>query len=256
MGTILPGQADYFQAVKGGGHGDYKMLTLAPWSAQECYEFMPLGFDLADMYRNPVMILGDGIIGQMLEAVDLHNNFTPMNYPKPWATNGAMGRAHNIVNSLWIDVPTLEGLNERLQAKYSHMQNHEIRYHDYKTEDAELVLVAYGSSARVCKSVVDEARDEGLKVGMLRPITLFPFPTPQIVKLAQAGKRFMAVEMSCGQMVEDVRLAVNGMADVAFYGRSGGGVPTPAEVLDVVRTNLIGRRCDCRKTSSNQEASV
>jgi len=251
LGTILPGQADYFQAVKGGGHGDYRLLTLAPWSGQECYEFMPLAFDLADMYRNPVMILGDGIIGQMLEAVDMHGNFPEKDFPKPWATNGARGRNHNVINSLWIDPITLEGLNQRLQAKYSDMQMHQVRYHDYHTDDADLVLVAYGATARICRSVVDMAREEGLKIGMLRPITLFPFPSARLTALAAEGKRFLVVEMSCGQMVEDVRLAVNGASEVAFHGRSGGAVPTPDEILEAA--------CACMKASCkccSKEASV
>lgn len=238
LGNTLPGQADYFQAVKGGGHGDYKLLTLAPWSAQECYEFMPLAFDLADKYRNPAMILMDAIIGQMLEPVNLHKDFDLTDYPKTWATNGARGRAHNIINSLWIDPDVMERLNERIQAKYAAASMHEVRYSDYLTEDADLVLVAYGSPARICRTVVDMARDEGMKVGMLRPITLFPFPTRPISDLAQNGHRFMVVEMSHGQMVEDVRLAVNGAAEVDFYGRTGGSVPTPTEILNEVRAKF------------------
>ena len=238
LGNTLPAQSDYFQAVKGGGHGDYKLLTVAPWSVQECYEFMPLAFDLADRYRNPVMVLLDAIIGQMLEPVDLHGNFEIQEYPKTWATNGARGRAHNIINSLWIDPVVMEGLNHRIQAKYSEAEKHEIRHQEYRLNDAELVLVAYGSPARICRTVVDLARDEGMKVGLLRPITLFPFPTPQIAAIAHSGKRFMVVEMSHGQMVEDVRLAVNGMADVAFHGRSGGVVPTPTEILNKVRAQF------------------
>lgn len=240
LGNTLPGQADYFQAVKGGGHGDYSLLTLAPWSVQECYEFMPLAFDLADKYRNPAMLLMDAIVGQMIEPADLHGNFEIQEYPKPWATNGARGRAHNIINSLWIDVQVMERLNERLQAKYVSMQRHETRFQEYLTKDADLVLVAYGSPARVCKSVVDLARDEGMRVGLLRPITLFPFPTAQIAALAAAGKRFAVIEMSAGQMVEDVRLAVSGAAEVTFYGRTGGAVPTPTEVLNQVRA-LFGK---------------
>ena len=238
LGNIAVGQADYFQAVKGGGHGDYKLLTLAPWSVQECYEFMPLAFDLADRYRNPVMVLLDAIIGQMLEPVDLHENFEIREYPKPWATNGARGRAHNVINSLWIDPAVMEGLNHRIQAKYSEAEKHEIRHHEYQVDDADLILVAYGSPARICRTVVDLAREEGMKVGLFRPITLFPFPTPQLAALAQGGKRFMVVEMSHGQMVEDVRLAVNGLADVAFHGRSGGAVPTPTEILNKVRAQF------------------
>lgn len=235
LGNTLPGQADYFQAVKGGGHGDYKLLTLAPWSVQECYEFVPLAFDLADKYRNPAMILTDAIIGQMLEPVVLHGNFEIRDYPKPWATNGARGRAHNVINSLWIDANVMEDLNRRLQAKYLEAERTEIRYHEYRVDDADLVLVAYGSPARICRTVVDLAREEGMRVGLFRPVTLFPFPKPQIADLAQNGKRFLTVEMSAGQMVEDVRLSVNGAAEVAFYGRTGGSVPAPTEILNQVR---------------------
>lgn len=254
LGNTLPGQADYFQTVKGGGHGDYKLITLAPWSGQECYEFMPLAFDLADQYQNPVMILMDAILGQMLEAVDLHGKFSINDYSKTWATNGSRGRAHNVINSLWIDPDVMENLNQRLQAKYLAAQLHETRFHEYRTEDAELVLVAYGSPARICKTVVDMAREEGLPVGMLRPITLFPFPTQQIADLARNGKRFLVVEMSCGQMVEDVRLAVNGMADVAFHGRTGGAVPTPNEILNIVKAGFgkvpVASRCACEKSEA------
>ncbi|MCE5314833.1 MAG: 3-methyl-2-oxobutanoate dehydrogenase subunit VorB [Armatimonadota bacterium] len=238
LGNTLPGQADYFQAVKGGGHGDYKLLVLAPWSGQECYEFMPLAFDLADKYRNPAMILTDAIIGQMLEPVNMHGNFEIVEYPKTWATNGARGRAHNIINSLWIDPEVMEGLNHRIQAKYAAAQQHEVRFHEYMTDDAELVIVAYGSPARICRTVVDLAREEGMRVGLFRPITLFPFPSVQIADLAGSNKRFLVVEMSHGQMVEDVRLAVNGKAEVEFYGRSGGAVPTPTEILNVVRASF------------------
>ena len=237
LGTIFAGQGDYFQAVKGGGHGDYHTLTIAPWSAQECYDFMPLAFDLADKYRNPVLVLMDGIIGQMIEPAELHP-VEVHDYPKPWAANGARGRAHNIINSLWMDPKTLENLNERLQAKYEEAARQEVRYHQYMTEDAELILVAYGSTARICRTVVDLAREDGMKVGLFRPVTLFPFPSAQIAELARVGKRFMSVEMSTGQMVEDVRLAVNGMADVAFYGRTGGAIPTPTEILDKVRATF------------------
>lgn len=235
LGNTLPGQADYFQTIKGGGHGDYKILTLAPWSVQECYEFMPLAFDMADKYRNPVAILMDAIIGQMIEPVDLHGSFPPHDDTKTWAVNGARGRARNIINSLWIDVKVMESLNEKLQAKYRSAERDEIRYAEYKTEDAELVLVAYGSPARICRTVVDMARAEGMKVGLLRPITLYPYPAPRIAELARGGSRFLVVEMSCGQMVEDVRLAVNGASEVSFYGRTGGAVPTPAEILEQVR---------------------
>lgn len=260
LGNTLPGQADYFQAVKGGGHGDYKLLTIAPWSVQECYDLMPLAFDLADKYRNPVMVLLDAIIGQMLEPCEMHSDFDVQEYPKPWATNGARGRAHNIINSLWIVAEEMEAVNRRLQAKYADAQRHEVRSQEYRTEDAELVLIAYGSPARICRTVVDLAREEGMAVGLLRPISLFPFPTQQISQMAASGKRFLTVEMSHGQMVEDVRLAVNGMADVAFYGRSGGYVPTPTDILNRVRAAFgkppVIANSFCTKGSGGKEATV
>ncbi len=241
LGTILVGQADYSQTIKGGGHGDYKLLTLAPWSAQECYEFMPLAFDMADRYRNPVMILMDAIVGQMLEAVTLHGDFPVHEYPKPWATNGARGRTHNVINSLWIDPVVLEGLNDRIQARYVEARRLEVRYREYRVDDADLVLVAYGCSARICKTAVDMAREEGLRLGLLRPITLFPFPSEQISDLALAGKRFLVAELSAGQMLEDVKLSVNGAAEVAFHGRTGGAVFTPNEIVDKARSVLGSR---------------
>ncbi len=238
LGGILAGQADYFQAVKGGGHGDYKVITLAPWSVQECYEFVPLAFDLADSYRNPAMILMDAIIGQMLEPVDMHGNFPELDAVKPWATNGARGRKRNIVNSLWIEVDVLENLNERLKAKYASAASSEVRYHEYMMDDAELALVAYGASARVCKSVVDMARADGVKLGLFRPITLMPFPYDRLSKIADTGAKMLAVEMSMGQMVEDVRLAVCGKTEVGFYGRTGGAVPGVDAVYEKAREML------------------
>ncbi len=234
LGNTLPGQADYFQMIKGGGHGDYKILTLAPWSVQECYDFMPLAFELADKYRNPAAILMDAIIGQMIEAAELHDNFDYPKRDKSWAVTGAKNREHNIINSLWVNSSVMEAVNERLQEKYRAAERDEIRYAEYNTEDAELILIAYGSPARICRTVMDMARERGLKVGLFRPITLYPFPSPRIAQLASGGARFLTVEMSCGQMVEDVRLAVNGAADVAFYGRSGGVVPTPTEIFNHV----------------------
>jgi 2-oxoglutarate ferredoxin oxidoreductase subunit alpha len=237
LGTILPGQADYFQAVKGGGHGDYKLLTLAPWSVTECYELTALAFDIADKYRNPTLILADAIIGQMVEPCEV-KEIKPLQVAKPWATTGAKGRERNIHNSLWMHADVLEGLNLRMQAKYKQAEEMEIRFHDYQVDDAELVLVAYGATARICKSAVDMARSEGLKVGLFRPVSLYPYPSSALKDLALQGKRFLVVEMSLGQMVEDVRLAVNGAAEVEFYGRTGGAVPTSIEILEQVKMQL------------------
>jgi 2-oxoglutarate ferredoxin oxidoreductase subunit alpha len=247
LGTILPSQADYFQAVKGGGHGDYKLLTLAPWSVSEAYELTALAFDLADKYRNPALILADGIIGQMVEPCEV-KEIKPLKVDKPWAVTGAKGRERNIHNSLWMHPDVLEGLNLRMQAKYQQAEKEEIRLHEYKTDDAELLLVAYGATARICKSTVDMARSEGLKVGLFRPISLFPYPKKALQAHASRGKRFLVVEISLGQMVEDVRLAVNGAAEVDFYGRTGGAVPTSIEILEQVRA-LMGASCSMKEVA-------
>jgi 2-oxoglutarate ferredoxin oxidoreductase subunit alpha len=232
LGNIAAAQADYFQAVKGGGHGDYKLLVVAPWSVQEMFEHAILAFDLADRYRNPAMILADAIIGQMLEPIELPEKVELNIPPKPWATTGAYQRRRNYITSLYIVPEELEQVNLRLQAKYAEAKEREVRYQEFHTEDAEVVLVAYGVVARICRTTMNMAREKGLKVGLFRPITLFPFPSVRLLELAKEGKRFLTVEMSAGQMVEDVRLAVNGTAEVGFYGRLGGMVPSPAEILE------------------------
>jgi len=201
---------------------------------QECYDLVALAFDLADEYRNPAMVLGDAIVGQMIEPLR-PTEIVPRVPPKDWATTGAKGRPKNVVNSLWIDPVVLEELNRRIQAKYRLAMEREVRFAEVETQDADVVLVAYGSVARICKTVVDLARSEQLKVGLLRPISLFPFPSARLAEHADEGKRLLVVEMSAGQMVEDVRLAVDGRAEVRFYGRTGGAVPTPTEILDVIR---------------------
>ena len=237
LGTIQPGQADYFQAVKGGGHGDYKMIVLAPASAQDMYDYVGLGFDLAFKYRTPAMILSDGVIGQMMEKVEL-GEMKPRRTDEevreqcPWALTGKKGRDRNIVTSLALDPHVQEQKNIKLQAKYKEIQENEVRYSTYLTEDAEYLFVAYGSMSRICEAVVDQAREAGYKVGLLRPITLFPFPEKQISELASKVKGILTVEMSAGQMVEDVRLAVNGKVPVEFFGRMGGMIPSPEDVLE------------------------
>ncbi|HPP73765.1 MAG TPA: 3-methyl-2-oxobutanoate dehydrogenase subunit VorB [Armatimonadota bacterium] len=256
LGNIAVGQADYFQAVKGGGHGDYKLLTLAPWSVSECYHLTALAFDLADKYRNPVMVLADAILGQMIETIEVPDKIETYIPPKPWATTGRKNRDKNIINSLWIVPQVLEELNLKLQAKYALMIEHEVRYDEYKVEDADLVLVAYGTTSRLCKTVVDMARKEGLNVGLFRPISLFPFPSIPLEGLAERGKKLLVVEMSHGQMVEDVRLSVNGKTSVGFYGRSGGMVPTPSEILNQVRDTLNGgSSCSCCCRTRSEEVS-
>ena len=241
LGNIAASQADYFQSTRGGGHGDYRTLVLAPWSVTECYTLTAEAFDIADEYRNPVLILLDAIIGQMIEAVEIPD-WKPKVIPKPWATTGANGRKANCINSLYIKPTDLEEVNIRMQAKYALAAEKLTRSHTYKMDDAELVLVAYGCSARICKTVVDMAREQGMKAGLFRPITLFPYPSRQIRALAEQGKKFLVVEMSSGQMVEDVRLAVEGRSEVRFYGRTGGIVPTPEEILRQVETYCADSR--------------
>jgi 2-oxoglutarate ferredoxin oxidoreductase subunit alpha len=231
LGNIAPSQADYFQAVKGGGHGDYRLLVLAPASVQEVLDLVGLAFDLADKYRNPVMVVGDGILGQMMEAVELGPAPEVKLPPKPWATTGTAGRkTRNIINSLYIEPEELEKVNLRLQAKYRQMAEEEKRWEDYRMEDAELVLAAFGMVARIAKAVVDRLRAEGIPAGLVRPITLYPFPDGAFERAAGKARAFLTVEMNAGQMVEDVRLAVCGRRPVHFYGRTGGMLMTVAEV--------------------------
>ena len=239
LGNIAPAQADYFQAVKGGGHGDYKLLTVAPWSVQEMFEHAALAFDLADRYRNPAMILSDAVIGQMLEPIEIPETVAVDIPPKPWATTGAKGRGRNVVTSLYILPEDLERINLDIQAKYADASRREVRYQEFEIEDADIVLVAYGCVARICRTTMSVARKKGLRVGLFRPITLFPFPSERLAALAREGKRFLTVEMSAGQMVEDVRLAINGAARVDFYGRLGGVIPGPVEILDQVEQTLV-----------------
>ena len=244
LGTIQPSQADYFQSCKGGGHGDYHMIVLAPSSVQEMADFVSLGFDLAFKYRNPVLMLSDGVIGQMMEKVVLppfkpRRSMEELIAQCPWATTGKVNRPRNIITSLALEPEVMEATNNRLQAKYKLIEENEVRYEEYMLDDAEYVFVAFGSSARVCKHAVEIARAEGIKVGVLRPITLFPFPKKKIQELAERVKGFMSVEMSAGQMVEDVRLAVNGKRPVGFYGRQGGSVPSAEEALEALKSQII-----------------
>ena len=234
LGSIQPAQSDYFQAVKGGGHGDYKLLVLAPATIQEMVDLMGKAFDLADEYRNPVMILGDGILGQMMEGVEFPPEETPVTLTeKPWATTGAKGRKPNVINSLFLDPVELEKHNHHLQRKYERMAK-EVLWENYKTDDAELVLVGYGSSARIAKAAVDQARSQGIKAGLFRPITLFPFPKKALQEACTKANHVLTVEMSMGQLVEDVRYNLEFKVPVHFYGRSGGMVPTTRAVLEEI----------------------
>ncbi len=231
LGTIQPSQGDYFQATKGGGHGDYRLIVLAPNSVQEMADFVFLGFELADKYRNPVMILSDGAIGQMMEKVTFYKRDI-VKPDKPWATTGkTKDRERNYLSSLNIKSEKMEEHNIKLQAKYAEIQKNEVRYQEIMTDDADYILVAFGLTARICHKVVNLAREKGIKAGLLRPITLYPFPTDKISEMSDRVKMFMSVELNSGQMVEDVKLAVNGRAPVEFYGRMGGMIPTPEEIL-------------------------
>ncbi len=246
LGTIQPSQADYFQATKGGGHGDYRLIVLAPSSVQEMADFVSLAFDLTFKYRNPVMILSDGVIGQMMEKV-----YLPDPVPRrtdeelirecPWATTGKTAdRERNIITSLNLDSAVQEQHNIKLQQKYRLIEEQEVRYELFDCNDAEYLLVAYGSSARICQKSVQIARSKGIKVGLVRLISLFPFPKAIISQLAGQVKGMMTVEMSAGQMVEDVRLAVAGKVPVEHHGRMGGMLPSPEEIVTALENKIIG----------------
>ena len=235
LGSIQPAQSDYYQSTRGGGHGDYRMLVLAPSSVQEAVELTQEAFDLADKYRNPVLIMGDGLIGQMMEPVEMpeHKDRTDLP-PKTWAATGwkpGCGRDRAIINSLYIDPAVLEKHVNKLYAKYAVMEQTECRWQEEMTEDADYVIVAYGTTARIARSAMRKLRAEGIKAGLIRPITLWPFPAAPIAKAADHAKAFLTVEMSMGQMVDDVKLAVEGKKPVHFFGRTGGIVPTGREII-------------------------
>ncbi len=245
LGTIQPSQADYFQTVKGGGHGDYRLIALAPASVQEMADFVSLGFELAFKYRNPAIILADGVIGQMMEKVVL-----PPMQPRltdaeviekcPWATTGkTKDRKPNIITSLELQPDAMERNNLRFQAKYKVIEDNEVRYEEIDCEDADYLIVAFGSMARIGQKAMEQAREEGIKVGILRPITLWPFPTKIIAEYAGKVKGMLSLELNAGQMVEDVRLAVNGKVKVEHFGRLGGIVPDPDEVVSALKTLFI-----------------
>lgn len=240
LGGIQPSQADYFQVTKGLAHGDFHVIVLAPASVQEIYDLVGDAFDLADMYRMPAVILADGILGQMMEPLEIKER-EPIDLPeKDWAVTGHNHkRKHNIINSLHLTATELESTVIERFKRYKHLENNHQRSESYLTDDAELIIVAYGASARVAKSAIDTAREEGIKVGMLRPITLYPFPKDAIKALAQKTKALLCVEMSMGQMIEDVKLACECSRPVHFVGRTGGVIPTPAEVLREIK-RIVG----------------
>lgn len=246
LGNIAPSQSDYFQATRGGGHGDYHSIVLAPSNVTETYHLMGLCFNLADKYRGPVIILTDGMLGQMMEPLTLINADRKIRgYPRikisenphPWALTGCKDRKPNLIRSLYLKEGDLEKLNLRLQNKYKTIQNREQRWQELFLDDARIILVAYGTMARIAKSVVEKLRTKGKKIGLIRPITLWPFPNKVFKRLAISDKRlaFLVVEMSYGQMLEDVKLTVNGRAKVEFIGRAGGGIPTEEEIIKRIK---------------------
>jgi 2-oxoglutarate ferredoxin oxidoreductase subunit alpha len=245
LGTIQPSQSDYFQATKGGGHGDYRLITLAPSSVQEMYDFVALGFELAFRYRNPVLMLSDGAIGQMMEKVEVGEQMTRLTEEEirekyPWATLGRYkGRERNIITSLNLESSVHEQHNIKIQEKYKVIVEKEARWETLNVDDAEYLFVAYGTSARICQKSMQVLRARGIRVGILRPITLFPFPGKPLIELAGKVKGILAVEMSAGQMVEDIRLFVEGRVPVEHYGRMGGVIPSPTEVADVLEKLFI-----------------
>lgn len=234
LGDIQPAQSDYFQATKGGGHGDYKLIVFSPESLQEAVELTIRAFDVADKYRNPALILTDGLLGQMMEPVSFPDfrNLTTLPDHSNWALKGTkMKREAHRVTSFDLDPVKLEKMNLRYQEKYKKAEKNEKLFEEYKLEDAEVILVAYGTMGRIVKSVADMAREKGIKAGVFRPISLWPFPYIELEKWSKNANLFLTVEMSSGQMIEDVKLAVNGKVPIEFYGRMGGIIPTPAEVL-------------------------
>jgi len=245
LGTIQPSQADYFQATKGGGHGDYHMYVLAPASVQEMADFVSDAFEMAFKYRTPVMILSDGMIGQIMEKVVLKDQQPRLTDAEiaekyaDWATTGKKGREHNIITSLYLEPERMEERVRKLMKKYERMRQEDLRYETIQCHDAEYLIVAYGSSARIAQKTVELAREKGIKLGLLRPITLFPFPKEPLFELAKKVKGILSVELNSGQMVEDVRLAVHDTVPVAHFGRTGGIIHTPEEILEALEKNYI-----------------
>jgi 2-oxoglutarate ferredoxin oxidoreductase subunit alpha len=252
LGTIQPSQGDYFQAVKGGGHGDYKMIVLAPNSVQEMADFVFLGMDLADKYRNPVCILSDGALGQMMESVEFpeYNVEDHKVDHSAWATRGRQnGQDQHYITSLHLESEKMERINQKLQKKYQTIKEKEVRFETTETGDADYAIISFGLSSRSAHKALELAREQGLKVGLLRPKTLFPFPVNAVQELAHQVKGILVVEMNAGQMVEDVRLAVNGKTSVEFYGRMGGMIPQPEDILEKI-TKLFNPANDQPKEGS------
>ena len=243
LGSIQPSQTDYFQATRGGGNGDYRLVVLAPANIQELVDLIIEGFDIADQYRNPVMILGDGMIGQMMEPIEFKEP-KKRNLPtKEWATTSTKGkRKPNIINSLYLAAEELEEHNIRLQAKYKEITEKEVKVESYNIEDADVVIAAYGTTSRIAKTAIAELESEGYKVGFIRPITLWPYPYDEFNKISDKCKGILTVEMNTGQMIDDVKIAVNGRFPVHFFGRTGGMIPTPNQIIKMVKEIYGGER--------------
>jgi len=242
LGNIAPSQADYFQACKGGGHGDYRMVTYGPATVQEAADLTMKSFDVADRYRNPVMVLGDAILGQMMEPLTF-KEFEVNPPPKPWAVGGPRnGRAPNLINSLSLEDGVVEDWNWMFKAKFEEMKKNELMVECLNTKDADLIMVAYGTTSRICKAVMTRAREQGLKVGLIRPITVWPFPYQVLADAAKKTKEFLVVEMSLGQMIEDVKLSVLDNAAIHFHGRPGGGIPTEKDIMELITHVLVEKR--------------
>ncbi|AYD39311.1 3-methyl-2-oxobutanoate dehydrogenase subunit VorB [Clostridium fermenticellae] len=243
LGSIQPAQSDYFQATKGGGHGDYRMPVFAPSSVQEMVDVLQDAFDVADTYRTPCMVMGDGMLGQMMEPVEFKERKQRKLPEKDWAANGLGGRKeHNIINSLYLSPEVLEQHNIHLQKKFKKIEEEEVRYETFNCDsECDLIMVAYGTTSRICRNVIKLAEKKGIKLGLIRPITLWPFPNEAFEKTVDKTKYgYLSVEMSCGQMVEDVRLSVNGKKPVYFYGRTGGMVPDPQGIFEKVESIIGG----------------
>ncbi len=235
LGNIAPAQGDYFQIVKGGGHGDYQAPVLAPATVQEAIDLTVLSFDLAEKYRTLVFVLLDGSLGQMMEPAELPE-MRPLNKTRPaWALSGAKDRPRNIITSIYLVPEEGEAFNRKLQEKFERIKKNEIRYTEYQTEDAEYLVVGFGTAGRVAQTAVKQARAQGVRVGLFRPVSLFPFPEQRLHELARQVRAMLVIEMNAGQMLQDVRLAVNGLVPVEFYGRMGGIVPLPDEALEAIQ---------------------
>lgn len=235
LGNIRPAQSDYFQMTKGGGHGDYQLIVLAPSTVQETVDLIIEAFDLADKYRQPVTVIADGMIGQIMEPVEFPQLEKPERPERPWALTGAQGRPKNIVTSLYLGAENLERENIKLQKIIARIKANEVRYAEYMMDGAEIVVVAYGTAARIVQTAVKEARAEGIPVGLFRPISMFPFPYDRLDQIANDARQFLVVELSAGQMIEDVRLGTHCRLPISFFGKLGGIVPLPEDVLAEIR---------------------